>query len=1100
MQFGVLGTLAVSDGDTRAVVRGDKLRALLAALLLDANTAVSVDRLTEALWGESPPASATSSLQNHLMRLRRQLGDGAGTRISSAPPGYLIRVEPGELDLHAFEGLCASGRQAHRDGLWQRASDDLSAALALWRGAPLDDVPGAADRYRGLVQQLVEARTQALEARIGADLELGRHSEVIGELRVLTTEHPLREALHGQLMLGLFRCGRQAEALEAYRDLRSTLSEELGVEPSEPLRQLHQRILNADPGLLRHPPAARSEPAPQRTPGRRVPAQLPTDMRAFTGRSAELDELLAAADEARTGSEAGMVVISAIDGMGGVGKSVLAVRAAHRMRESFPDGQLFLDLLGHTPGTAPLGPDQALEWLLRSLGAPPQLIPAGLGERAAYYRDRLAGTRTLILLDNAASTAQIRPLLPSASGCLVLVTSRQRLTGLDDARTIALDVLPHGEAVALLHRTAGRGRIPDGHPAVDEAVELCGHIPLAVRIVAARLRHRRALGIEDVVRQLRGEHDRLSVLQDEDRSLTAVFESSYRALPPAEQELFRSLGHVPGPDFDAYAAASLVDTDLGTAERLLESLLDHNMLTQLTPGRYRFHDLVRLYARTVPDNGGDAVRERLLDYYQHTAEQADRHLARATRPGPPVLTRIPPAAPDLPDRARALSWMRAEHDNLVAAARVATGTEPGRLAGFSAVLGTYLLQEGPWPQAAELHQAAVETARQQGDRFGEAGALTRLSLVRMMTGDFPAASELQERSLTLYQGLGDRLGEAQTWCEQGRIQLWSGSLLPAAELLTRALTLFQAVGDPRGQANALFDLGRTRRALAQYPEAADLLERSLELCQKLGQPLGEANALCELGRIRQSTGNAPAAAGLLERALAIYQELDSRLGEANILWDLGRLRYTAGDLEAAGDLLERSLDVFQELRQSLGEANALIDLGRVRTATGDLPQASDLLARALETFRTLGQGIGEASTLTELGRVAQRTGDRRAAAELFTQAAALFAENGGREGEADVLVNRGSLAAESGDPGAALALYRQALELARSIRSPLAQARALEGIGSCTAEGESGADALGGLREAADLYRHAGATAREQDVRSRLAVLDAAQRNDPGQG
>jgi DNA-binding SARP family transcriptional activator len=1106
MQFRLLGPLVVSDGDTDIPVRGDKVRALLAALLLDANTAVSVDRLTEALWGERPPASAASSLQNHLMRLRRQLGERAGTRISSSPPGYLIRVDPGELDTRAFDELCASGRQAHREGQWERASHDLAAALALWRGTPLDDVPGAADRHRALIQQLVEARTQAFESRIRADLELGRHGEVIGELRVLTAENPLRESLHEQLMLSLFRSGRQAEALQVYRDLRHTLREDLAVEPSEPLRRLHQQILNADPDLARDTPAPPA-PAPlapaaaraaEQSAGRRPPAQLPTDMRAFTGRSAELDELIAAAHEARTGSEAGMVVISAIDGMGGIGKSALAVRAAHRMREHFPDGQLFLDLLGHTPGTPPLSPDRALEWMLRSLGVPPQQIPAGLGERAAYYRDRLAGTRTLILLDNAASTAQIRPLLPSASGCLVLVTSRQRLTGLDDAHTLALDVLPHDEAVALLRRIAGQDRIPAQHPGADEAVALCGHIPLAVRIVAARLRHRRALGIEDVVQQLRCEHDRLALLQDEDRSLTAVFESSYRALPPGEQELFHRLGDVPGPDFDAYAAASLIDTDLRAAERLLESLLDHNMLTQLTPGRYRFHDLVRLYARNLRDTAGgadpagrEAGRERLLDYYQHTAEQADRHLARATHPGPPPVTRNPAAAPELTDRALALAWMRAEHDNLIASARAVAGTGADRLAGFSTALAAYLLQEGPWPQAAELHQAAAEDAQQRGDRFGEAGALKRLSLVRMMTGDFPAASDLLERSLTLYQGLGDRLGEAQARCEQGRLQLWSGSLQPAADLLTEGLALLRGVGDLLGEASALFELGRTHRALAQYQEAADLLQRSLELNQALGQRMGEANALCELGRTRQATGETSATADLLERALTIYQDLDSRLGEANVLWDLGRVRYTAGDLDIAGDLQERSLAVFRDLRQSLGEANALTDLGRVRLAAGDLPQASDLLGQALELFRNLGQSVGEAHALAELGRVQQEAGDRPAAADLFKQALAVFQQHGDRHGEADVLVDQGALAAGSGDTDTALTLFRQAHGLAREIRSPLAQARALEGIASCAAERRDRAGALGDLREAVALYRHAGATARARAAVARLAALEA---------
>ncbi|MBC3840396.1 hypothetical protein GXW82_09715 [Streptacidiphilus sp. 4-A2] len=642
--------------------------------------------------------SAAPGLRNHVSRLRRSLGPGAAARVRTLAPGYLVEVGEGELDEQEFRQGCLLGRKALQDGDFASASRILASALGLWRGEPLADLPHSTDAAVQL-RRLQETRLLALEGRFEADLRLSRHRDLLPELRALAGAHPLREALHGQLMLALYRVGRPTEALEVFRALRRALVQEFGVEPSPSVQELHRRMLDGD-ATLAAPAPLDAAPAPEPSAGtgttgttgttraegagsRATPGsprhQLPADTVAFTGRSRELDELLGLARQAPQDGEPGTVVISAIDGMGGIGKSTLAIHAAHRIRARFPDGQLFIDLHGHTPGSAPLGVGEALDWFLRSLGVPPQLIPQDLDERAAFYRDRLADTRTLIILDNAASTAQVRQLLPATPGCLVLVTSRRRLTGLDDAHTIALDVLSGAEAVALLHAVAGPGRIPPDHPGVLELVGLCGHMPLAIRITAAQLRRRPSLRVADVVRRLRDERDRLDHLQDEDLDLAAVFESSYLALPAAEQQLFRHLGQAPGPDIDACAAANLIGADHRTAERLLESLLDHNLLTQHALGRYRFHDLVRLYARTAGSTGhvagSAAALERLLDYYQHTARTADLLLARVTRPGPaPAGAQAgagagpaPAVRPRLSDRAQALAWMRTERHNLLAA-------------------------------------------------------------------------------------------------------------------------------------------------------------------------------------------------------------------------------------------------------------------------------------------------------------------------------------------------------------------------------------------------------------------------------------------------
>ena len=463
MRFRLLGSMQVATAEGERAVAGVLRRTLLASLLLQHDTAVSADRLADALWGERPPASPTTSLYNQVMRLRLSLGADAD-RVRQVAPGYLIRVEPGELDLEAFAELCSEGRGAVRAARWTDAAAAYAAALELWRGDPLADVPAL--QGHAVVQRLHEERLQALLGRADSELNLGRHEPLVGELYGLVKEHPLREEFRSRLMLALYRSGRAAEALDAYRSLRRVTVGELGVEPGPGVQALHTRILRSDPTLVL--PAAPAAPASHATASGRTTAtgrpsirQLPADSRIFVGRASELDELLAPAS-AEHGAVPGTVVISAINGMGGVGKTALAVRAAHRLADQYPDGQLFIDLHGYSADLDPVEPAHALEYLLRSLGVPSTAIPVGLDERAAIYRSRLAGTRTLIVLDNAVNAAQARPLLPAAPGCLVLITSRNRLSSLDEAHLLALDVLPPTEAVALLREVSGAGRVADG--------------------------------------------------------------------------------------------------------------------------------------------------------------------------------------------------------------------------------------------------------------------------------------------------------------------------------------------------------------------------------------------------------------------------------------------------------------------------------------------------------------------------------------------------------------------------------------------------------------------------------------------------------------
>ena len=1005
MRFGLLGPLLVERDGTALAITSPKARALLAALLLQPNRPVPVDSLRAALWGDCPPPSATASLQNHVTRLRRQLGDDKGERLRGVPSGYLLRVDPGELDATAFADGVETAREARLRLDWETVSDSCARALALWRGDPLDDLRSFGSLPPGL-EPLVAQRLQLQEWRFDAELQLGRYQGLEAGLRACVEAHPLREEFHRQLMLVLHRSNRRADALDVYQRLRRTLVRELGVEPAPSVQQVQQELLAEPPQPAPAAPGAGAGvPAPAAATVLSGPDQLPADTRLFTGRCAELERLVALAERAPQGTDAAMAVISAIDGMGGVGKSALAIRAAHRVRHVFPDGRLFIDLQGHTPGLDPITPGDALDCLLRSLGVPNQRIPRDLGERAAFYRARLAGTRTLLVLDNAAGTAQVRPLLPGAPGCLVLVTSRKRLPGLDDADIFTLDTLDRDEAVVLLHTVAGRGRIPADHPLTDELITLCGGLPLALRIVGARLRHRRGLRVEDLVEQLRDERRRLDGLSDEDRDLAAVFASSYQGLPEPEQQLFRRLGLVPGPDVDIRAAARLLDTGDRAAEHLLESLLDHNLLIQQVPERYRFHDLVRLHARDLMSGAarqdpaeagqGAAALERLLDHYQHTAGAADRHLVRRGTPAAPGAAAGAGAVPLFADRGPALAWMRAERDNLLAAvAHAADLGQSARVLSLTSALAVFLGQEGPWPQAAQLHRDAVATAQRLGDRPAEAGALTALGRVLLMIGDCPGAVDADERALVLHRELGARAGEADALWELSRARHMARDYADSVRLSEQALAAYQELGDRLGEANARLTLGRSWRMQGDLGAAVGMHELALSVYQELGDRLGEANALWDLGRVRETTGDYPGAVERLERALEIYQGLGSRVGEANARCALGRLHHLSGRDTEAAELLEQALAVYRSLGEPHGEVLALYDLGRVRRSLGDTDGAAAALDKVLSAYQQAGDPKGQAGALRELALVRRDSGDRPAAARLLEQAAGLYEQAG----------------------------------------------------------------------------------------------------------
>jgi len=1049
MQFGVLGPLrVVAEGsDDPGVVSAPRLRIVLAALLWRANQPVPVAELAELVWGGTVPGRAPQAVRALIMRLRRQLGEQAAARIVTQAPGYAIEISGDELDASRFETLTRQADAAIRAGWWAEAGDTAAEALGLWRGKPLVDVPSQLlqDQW---VPDLEQLYGQALAWRIEADLHQGRHEQLIPELQKLTARHPLREDFHGHLMLALAGTGRRAEALAAYQEARRALVGELGIDPGAELRRLHQHILAGDSSLTAAPTAAevaqtaRVQPLP-------IPQQLPASVRSFTGRQAEVRRLDGLVRQAADG---GTVVISAIDGMAGVGKTALALHAAHRLAEMFPDGQLFIDMHGYTQGHEPRPAGQALEVFLRTLGVPPQRVPAGTEERAAMFRQQLAGTRTMIVLDNAVSEAQVRPLLPGSAGCLVLVTSRRRLKGLDEALVLTLDVLSRADALSLFRAVAGPGRVPPDDPGLPEIIELCAQLPLALRIAAALLRHRPVWTPEYLARLLRAQQARISALSDGERDLGTVFDLSYHSLTDAEQLTFRRLGLFPGQDFDSYATAALTGTGPHAAARLLEELVDHNLVIQHVPGRYRLHDLIRLHARSLADRDPELARDtaldRLMDYYQHTANRADTLISRFPQLAP--AGPAPAHAPALPDADAGRAWLRAERSNLLAARQHATShAQHERVVALTAGLATLLHDYGPWAEALALHADAIAAARSVGDQANQAAALIQLAVVQNLTGDCPGA----------------------------------------LSALQHASQLYRELGEPLGQANALTQLGDILGFVDDHPGAAAALEQALRLYLQLGSRLGQANALTRLGNIRRSTGDFPGAIPHLEQALLLYQQLSNRSGQGFILIALGNARRITGDLAGATRSLEEALRLFGHLDHQLGRANALAELGELRRLSGDYPGAALYLQQGLRIYEALGNRVGQANAQVWLGSVRQSTGDLRAAGRLLQAAIDTFRRIGSRGSEAWALNRYAAVTSAAGDFTRAEELHLEALHLARETRQSDDEAYALEGRGECRLQRGDTEVGATHLKQALQIFQRLAMQPDADRVQARLARI-----------
>ncbi|MDJ0343643.1 BTAD domain-containing putative transcriptional regulator [Streptomyces sp. H10-C2] len=790
MRFAILGSVEVSADGRPLPALAPRHRAVLAYLLLRAGTVVSNGLLIEAMWGGTPPRTARTQIQASVSAIRRALRDiGAADMLSTRAPGYVMSPEPGQLDLQRFtEEVSTALAQAAGDPV--AAAHRIRTALTLWRGPALADV--TADFVPGARERLDEQRLSAYERLVDMELALGRHDDLIAELRAELQTHPLRERLRGQLMLALYRGGRQADALQVARTFRTQLADEQGLDPGSAFLALQDAILRNDPALDRpspHVPPSPSAPPPPSSPPKAVePVRrrlsfLPYDVPDFTGRETELTRLTSALSE--TGG------VWTVDGMAGVGKTVLAVHVAHRLADRFPDGQFFVDLHGFTPGREPLASSTALETLLGALDVPIDRIPTDTEQRAGLWRAELSGRRVLIVLDNAATVDQLRPLLPGGSGSAVLATSRRRLTDLDGAQLLSVDVLPGVDAVALFTGVVGR-RAVDEPDAVGEVLALCGFLPLAVRIAAARLRDRPQWTVAYLAGRLREQRRRPAELSTADRGVATAFAVSYRHLDPDQQRLFRLLGLHPGPDVDAYAAAALTGIPVDGAERLLEDLLDAHLLLQHTPGRFTFHDLLRDHARTTAldeetADARQAALTRLFDHYRYTAAVAANLLfpfEKQRRPNVP-----PPTASSvvLADPASAEAWLEADLPNVLAAA-----AEPGRpdyTGQLSEILWRYLDVHGLCCAALTLHTQALRAAESRADPAGQADALRHLGVVHLRLSDFRQALHDLQQALDLDRAGTDRSAEARTMNNLGVVHERLGDYRQALSHYRQALII-----------------------------------------------------------------------------------------------------------------------------------------------------------------------------------------------------------------------------------------------------------------------------------------------------------------------
>ncbi|SDZ00938.1 DNA-binding transcriptional activator of the SARP family [Amycolatopsis xylanica] len=1038
---------------------------MLASLLLRSNRLISVDELIARLWDEDPPKGARNATQTYVMRLRNALGS-AGNLVRTQPNGYVLDVAPAALDLDRFHDRVAAADLARSTQDMAAEAWELRDAMALWRGDPLSDVPSEFLRAQE-GPRLIEERLRTRERLTDVELALGRHTELIGELYVLTEENPLRERFWGQLMLALHRSDRQSDALAAYQKITAVLRDELGVDPSGSLRELHQRILADD---CSDPP--RSLP-------RAATFQVPADIPDFVGRADLLDRLLDLTTSPASNRLA--VPIGILSGPPGVGKTALAVHVAHRLRPHFPDGQLYADLRGFST-SPPLGPDDALTRFLRALGVPGDRIPGDTDEQGALLRSRLSGRKVLMILDNAASPDQVRPLLPADAGCAVLITSRNDLRGLaalNGARPFPVGMVSAQEAKTILANVIGAEQVAAEPEAADAFVAACGLLPLGLRLASSNLASSASPSIADYLRKLRpgGRLDAMQIEGDSQAAVRVTFDLSYSALEPSLSRFFKKLSLIPGPDFDAGAAAAVSGLDPSGALRMLDRLTASNLLGRHTRERFHFHDLIREFAaerageEDSADERGQALGE-LFAFYLRWARPACLLLY----PDAHTLAAPDSAGQPWEDPAAAMDWLDTEAENLVAmvGAPSATGLPVWSLAD---AMQTYLQRQRHDSSWLAVFSTALAAAERSGDPLAQAGMHRGLGQLHLHHTRYAEARAHMAEAARLFHAAGDAVGEARAHTGIGAISFETGYYDKAIEHYEVSLLLEVGDADPAGLSITLFDLGLALVHMGHRNRGETRLRQAQRLAAELRLPNTQMRCELILAMSDLYCGELGSALQGFTRALDGWQGLKDQMGMIEAVTYLAETSLAAQRPDLALTLAQRTLTRARRFNSPWLQISSLVVLGRSALATDDVEAAGrhlkearnlaqdndDLtywnpaIAQSLAAYHRRSGCLAEAANLASAGTTEPRPRERaRAYLELAAirladddpadairharQACAITAEHGYRLDEARALQTLAMAETIDGDPVSAQRATDRAAAIFKPVKEDTEQA------------------------------------------------------------
>ncbi|MFJ7626098.1 AfsR/SARP family transcriptional regulator [Streptomyces sp. NPDC097595] len=997
--FRILGPLEATAGGDRLLLSGVVQERVLSMLLLEPGRVVPMPRLVEAAWEEEPPATASHQVRKAVSDLRRRLpGDGV---ILTDGSGYRIVVSQAQLDLMEFDARIRAADEALREGRREETVTLLEAALGLWRGSVLSGQGGSV--IEAAATALEERRLEATEGLCDLRLQLGVSGELVAGLRVLVAAHPLRETFRRQLMLALYRTGRKAEALSEYGQVREYLAEELGVDPGPPLTKLYEEILRDEPGLVL--PRQGPPPAPDEPPASSVRVcTLPQPLADFTGRAGELAELLrcVAASERPDGTDNRAARVVAVDGMGGSGKTSLAVWAAHLLADRYPDGQLHVDLRGFTPGEQPpVPPGTALHHLLTSLGVDDDRIPSDTEARAHLWRTQVAGRRLLLLLDNAAHVDQVMPLLAASPGCLVLITSRSRLLDLDGVSWVSMGLMTPQDSAALVAATLGADRVGAEPEAAAELAELCGHLPLALRIATARLRNRSSWTLRYLVERLRDETRRLDELRSPQRSVSATLHLSYMALDEPQRTAFRTLGLHPSTGVDVHSAAALLGTGPHEAESTLEVLLDMRLVQQPQVGIYTLHDLVRSFARSLcgpaTAQHDHEVVERLLGYYLTATDMACQVLFPGREQRDNGIPAYEGSLPSCVDAEAARAWFDREHSGLLAAVSLAELRGLHRhTVCLTRNVSFHLNARGQFDDLWNTCRSALAAARALDDPQLLCVTLSNVGVACWKVGRFAEGLEAAQEARDVAVALGDRRIQAHSESTIGLLASMLGRYEEALTLLSEAVDRSAKLGASRAEAEGLSTLSTLYEKWGRYTEAADAARRSLEISRNIGYHGNLVMSMTDLAFALVGLGQLEEAEENLARARAL-SELRTAPGDVGLVLALSaKVAHLRGRVPEAEQLAVRAVDIVRTGATPVRLAEVENLIGHLRCALGDHEAALVLHRHARKAAVDMGFCSEEASALAGTARAEEALGDTEAAAGHRAEADRLYAFMGVR--------------------------------------------------------------------------------------------------------